>query len=193
MPAGDLALVARWTENHFVIRFDANGGTGVMADFPVEWEETVELPAATFRKGSTAFVGWSATPDGLVEFADGAPVSRLSENDGDVITLFAKWDRGSYAVHFDPDGGTGEMSDQVLTLDVPQNLSPNAFSKKNHVFVGWAANKGGDVVYADGATVANLASADGAVVTLPVSVAQMHELAKSMLAEDDKSFFAALA
>ncbi len=33
---------------------------------------------------------------------------------------------------------------------------------------------------------------DGAVVTLPVSVAQMHELAKSMLAEDDKSFFAAL-
>lgn len=34
---------------------------------------------------------------------------------------------------------------------------------------------------------------DGAVVTLPVSVAQMHELAKSMLAEDDKSFFAALA
>ena len=34
---------------------------------------------------------------------------------------------------------------------------------------------------------------DGAVVTLPGSVAQMHELAKSMLAEDDKSFFAALA
>jgi homoserine dehydrogenase len=34
---------------------------------------------------------------------------------------------------------------------------------------------------------------DGAVVTLPVSVAQMHELAKSMLAEDDKSFFAAIS
>ena len=34
---------------------------------------------------------------------------------------------------------------------------------------------------------------DGAVVTLPVSVAHMHELMKSLLAEDASSFFAAIA
>ena len=34
---------------------------------------------------------------------------------------------------------------------------------------------------------------DGAVVTLPVSVAQMHELGKAMLEQDSSSFFAALA
>ncbi|MBR1895319.1 MAG: homoserine dehydrogenase [Pyramidobacter sp.] len=34
---------------------------------------------------------------------------------------------------------------------------------------------------------------DGAVVTQPVSVAHMHELAKAMLEEDEKSFFAAIS
>ncbi len=124
------------------------------------------LPAVAFSgPDGAAFLGWSMTSDGLVEFADKDRVSNLSSVNGDEMTFYAKWNRGSFTVHFDPNGGTGEMPDQVFTLDVPHNLARNAFSKPNHYFVGWATNENGNVVYGNGAMTHNLAAV-GERVTL---------------------------
>ena len=55
-------------------------------------------------------------------------------------------------ITFDPNGGTGTMSPQVVTIGTSACLESNAFTKSGYSFAGWATSFGGDVVYADGAT-----------------------------------------
>lgn len=146
--------------------FHPNGGTGSMDSFVIDQDFGAKLPPCAFSGPNGAdFLGWSTTANGLVEFADAERVSNLSPVDGDIVTLYAKWNHGSFTVHFDANGGTGEMPDQAFTLDVPQNLATNAFSKPNHAFAGWATNENGNVVFGNGAMVHNLATAE-ATVTL---------------------------
>ena len=166
MPTTNTTCVAQWTPNHYTIRFIANGGSGAMGDLDVAYDETVSLSPVGFTgPGGAAFIGWSTTPDGLVEYIDEAEVRNLSVEDGAIIPVYAKWDRGSFTVHFDANGGTGEMPDQVFTLDVSLNLATNLFVKTNSVFVGWSTNGTDDVFFVDGESVANLVVV-GETVTL---------------------------
>lgn len=50
---------------HVIVRFDANGGTGEMADADVVLDDSVwELPAGMFSRDGYRFVGWATTSDG---------------------------------------------------------------------------------------------------------------------------------
>ena len=60
----------------------------------------------------------------------------------------------THSIHFDPNGGTGTMDDQVVNEFEPTPLFDNAFAREGFVFEGWntEADGTGDY-YADGATV----------------------------------------
>ena len=58
------------------------------------------------------------------------------------------------------------MSDMEMTYDVSRNLQKNGYVLTGYTFAGWSTTSGGAVVYADGASVSNLATTDGTVVTL---------------------------
>lgn len=60
----------------------------------------------------------------------------------------------THSIHFDPNGGTGTMDDQVVNEFEPTPLFDNAFTREGFVFEGWntEADGTGDY-YADGATV----------------------------------------
>ena len=72
----------------------------------------------------------------------------------------------TYTVRFDAADGTGSMADEVMVYGTAKNLAVCSFSRAGYTFAGWATAKGGSRAYADGASVENLATADGAIVTL---------------------------
>ncbi len=60
----------------------------------------------------------------------------------------------THSIHFNPNGGSGTMSDQTVNEFEPTALQNNAFTREGFVFEGWntAVDGTGDY-YADGATV----------------------------------------
>ena len=64
----------------------------------------------------------------------------------------------SYAVHFDANGGSGTMDEQIFTYGVEDCLDTNRFVNGEMHFLGWATTNAPDAVvaYRDGASVVNL-------------------------------------
>lgn len=73
----------------------------------------------------------------------------------------------TYKVHFDGNGASGSMEDQVFTYGVAQSLSTNRFTKEGHTFAGWSLNsEGAGAGYSDGQSVQDLTSNPNGTVTL---------------------------
>lgn len=105
-----------------------------------------------------SFDGWYTSPTG----GDKYDWSTKLTND---VTMYAHWTANGYTVKYDAGGGKGTMGDQKFTFDVPQNLSPNAFTRDGYTFTGWKRADTGDS-YTDGQQVANLTSTPNGVVTM---------------------------
>ena len=82
-------------------------------------------------------------------------------------TITAAWKPIAYRVRFDANGGVGQMPEQVFLYDEKKPLTRNGFSKPDHTFCGWKLN--GLRLCQDGDEVKNLASQEGAVITLTAS------------------------
>jgi len=78
----------------YIIQFDANGGTGTMANQTFTYNTTQNLSSNTFVKNASVFSGWAATADGPVIYTDGQSVRNLLTTDGAVLTLYAVWTPG---------------------------------------------------------------------------------------------------
>jgi len=170
----------------YTIRFDSNGGSGVMQEQRVKVGTTAELRANTFINNDNSFDGWNTEPDGSgTSYSDQETITNLG-NDGDIITLYAQWSGPKhYYVHFDPNGGTGTMANQEFIANgVPVELSPNEFIRTGYMFMGWNTEPDGSgTSYADEEAVANLSDTNGAIVTL---YAQYMKIA--YIHNGDKSF-----
>ncbi|WP_295012634.1 InlB B-repeat-containing protein [uncultured Microbacterium sp.] len=72
-----------------------------------------------------------------------------------------------YTVAFDGNGATGgATAAQAFAAGRSAPLTANGFTRRGYGFQGWATRPGGQVAYADGQTVSDLATASGATVTL---------------------------
>jgi len=143
-----ISLVACNNDKTFDVQFDANGGTGAMQTLQIKQGEEKALTANAFIKENFAFAGWSTTANGEVEYADEAKFSPAKNT-----ILYAVWTRVAYSVRFNANGGSGEMSPLPMPVDGQQTLSPNAFSRPNYTFTGWATSANGTVIYADRASI----------------------------------------
>ena len=95
-----VTLYAVWTANTYTVAYNANGGTGTMANSSHTYDVAQALTANAFAYGDYEFVGWSATANGEIEYTDGQSVNNLTTSG--TITLYAKWATG-YRLH----SGTG--------------------------------------------------------------------------------------
>jgi len=164
---GTVNLYAVWTANPYTVTFNANGGTGAaMASQGFTYGTAQNLSNGSYTRTGYTFLGWSTNPQATsAAYADGASVSNLAT--GGTLALYAVWRPNAYTIRFLPNGAEGEMSDQAATYDTAANLNANAFTKEGFGFVGWT--KGGDpatVSYTNRQQVRNIATNDGAVVTL---------------------------
>ena len=75
----------------YTVTFDANGGSGAMAQQSYEPNTDYKLPANSFYCFAKKFVGWNTKADGSgTKYADGATVSDLAKA-GENVTLYAQW------------------------------------------------------------------------------------------------------
>ena len=139
------------TVDEIAIKFDANGGTGVMSDEIFTNGESKALTLNSYTKEGFSFKGWALSPTGDVQFEDGATMT--ATKDAKNVTLYAIWlktaDLTEYSVSFDANGGEGTMDDQKFTNGVQATLDKNTFVRPGYTFKGWAFTKDGEVVYTD--------------------------------------------
>ena len=125
----------------YTVSFNANGGTGTMADVTgVSGEYT--LPENGFNApANKQFKGWSV---GGVEKAVGDKITVTANT-----TVTAVWENTpvvTYTVSFDANGGTGSMGD-VTGVSGEYTLPANGFTAPtNKQFKGWATSADGSVI-----------------------------------------------
>ncbi len=142
----------------YIVTFDANGGTGTMAEQIFKEGEAQSLTRNSFTREDYVFTNWSIMKDGNgTTYSDGETIT-VTFN----MTLYAQWKCtlpspapvDSVMITFDANGGTGEMAPLVLLPGETRMLTTNAFSKENHWFKGWnTATDGSGTAYADSAEI----------------------------------------
>ena len=168
VPRSDHELFAHWEPAPCVIRFHACNGTTSMCDQEFVYGEPVTLDVNSFARDGYAFAGWATAEGGQSVYPDGKTLADVAGLQNDVLHLYAVWMPIEYSVHFDPNGGSGEMADLDMVYDVARPLAPNAFVRSGYEFGGWATSGGDDAiaVYAEGETVENLSAEQDGTVTL---------------------------
>ena len=160
-PADTTYEIAFWTPNRCAVSFDANyEGAGEPAEVEQVTGTSYVLPPNPVRLGAR-FDGWWTAPENGARITASTQVTATRPH-----TFYAHWTMNRYYVHFDASGGSGTADTLEMTVGTPTALPPCPFAKVAHDFAGWATEPGGEVVYADGAQVADLAYAQNAAVTL---------------------------
>ena len=98
------------------------------------------------REGSV-FAGWY---NGLTreEVWEDATFTPKQQNDRYVsATYVARFRLYRYTLHYEANGGTGEMDDQIFQHGQAYPLKKCAFSREGYRFVGWATEPAGEVKY----------------------------------------------
>ena len=134
------ACYAKWTPNTYSIKFNANGGTGQMADITATYDVDLDLPTCTFEVENYVFAGWSQTGNNDV-LMDGQTIKNLSSINGEIVELTALWEKIKYTIVFDGNtADSGIMENLTLEYDQTANLPLNQFTKAGYIFSGWKYN-----------------------------------------------------
>lgn len=89
---GAKKLYAKWQANVYSIRYQKNGGTGMMSDQKISCHTSVPLTSVNFRRTGYTFAGWNTKEDGSgISYQDGQEIENLSLQNGEVIDLYAVW------------------------------------------------------------------------------------------------------
>lgn len=82
-------LYAQWSPITYTVRFDSGGGTGYMPDMSnLVYNAVTNLPSCSFSKSARNFAGWKYDGGTL---GDGVEFSKLTTENGGVVTLTAQW------------------------------------------------------------------------------------------------------
>ena len=145
-PEKDETLTPHWKANKYTIVFDANGGSGNMANMSMTYDTPSNLTRNAFTKAGYVFVGWNTDKNATsAQYVDGQSVNNLTTQNGGTVTIYAIWKR-TITITYDANGGTGAPSSQTGTLynsqaSVDIKLSDDRPSKEGFSFNGWATSK----------------------------------------------------
>ncbi len=175
-----ISFNAAWTAHHYSVSYEANGGSGEMADQDFTYDDAGQALSANSFTAPTCyhFTGWNTAADGSgTGYADGQQTPNVTATDGATVTLYAQWAINTYKVHYEANGGTGTMDDQDFIYGQYQQLSANAFSREGYTFVGWnAAADGSGEWYNTTAYYRNFTSENNATVPLYAQWAASREV-----------------
>ncbi len=130
----------------WAVTFDANGGTGTMKHVIVANGTKYTIPECGFTgPNNQAFLGWSTSANGDVEYQPGDKV-KINNN----LTLYAIWE--DYHLTLNPNYGGGlDKNITVSFLNSKYTLtSDDVPIREGHTFFGWSKTSTGDVEYETG-------------------------------------------
>ncbi|MBQ3005272.1 MAG: InlB B-repeat-containing protein, partial [Clostridia bacterium] len=144
----DVTLYAQWTVKTYTVSYDANTGTGAPAaqtkTHGVALTLTTNVPTHT---GYT-FLGWATTSTGTVEYQPGDSYTK-----DESVTLYARWERKTYTVTYNANGGSGQPANQTKKHGENLTLSTTKPTKTGYTFKNWnTAQNGTGTSYESGAT-----------------------------------------
>lgn len=121
-------------------------------------------PASYTEETSVVFTPPTSTVTGYT-FAGWSPISIGTDMKGDVIVR-ANWTANGYNVVYNPNGGSGTIDATPCTYDEYATIAENGFVWADHIFMGWATEENGEVIYQAGDSILNLSAAQNGLVTL---------------------------
>ena len=137
---------ANWEPIEYEVKFDANGGTGVLENEHFKYDEVKPLTANDFTRTGYTFLGWSTDKDATsASYINMKTVSNMTSEDNSVVTLYAVWQANTYTLTFNANGANAscsETSRDVVygkaygTLPVP--------TRTGYSFTGWFTSINGD-------------------------------------------------
>lgn len=126
--------VWRYVPKTYTVSYDANGGSNAPGT-QTKTENVALTLASTIpaREGYT-FRGWATSPTATT--ADYQPGGSYTANAA--VTLYAVWEKESYTVSYDANGGTGAPSSQVKKYGETLKLRTEIPTRSGYDFLGWA-------------------------------------------------------
>lgn len=157
-------LYAKWSSKTYTLKYDANGGTGTMADESGKrCDIAYTLAPNKFTKTGYTFAGWNTKADGTGDsYADKASVQ--FETDESTVTLYAQWTINQYTVKFvKADGTTASEAKynygtKASDIKVPDNTANKSSNALQHYVYSWPEVKdlgAADVTYEEIGTLEN--------------------------------------
>lgn len=170
---GNVTATANYTANTYYVQYNANGGSGSMNDSTHIYDTTSNLTKNTFTRAGYSFSGWNTSEDGSgTSYADQASVLNLTSTNKGTVILYAQWSEGTYSVSFNLNGGsysTGDFSTMTCVVGETYSLPTGTLSKNKYTFQGWDTSSAATrVVYSNGASITDIASAGDAITLYAV-------------------------
>lgn len=114
--SADMTVYARWNANTYSITYDANGGSGAPSATNHDTGSNAQLSSTVPTRSGYLFNGWSTT-QGITGalYSSGATIQMPP---GDLV-LFASWIQLGATLAYNPNGGTGTLSETVAVGTTP--------------------------------------------------------------------------
>ncbi len=97
---GSVQLFLYNRPNVYSVQYNSNTGSGNMNDSEHKYDEKKVLTQNAYSKYGHAFMGWSLTPNGAVQFANGEEVENLTATDNAIVNLYAVWQAKVYNINY---------------------------------------------------------------------------------------------
>ena len=165
MPNKDVKITVEAEPEQYTVTLNKQSGTGGTSSVTATYADAMPTITAPTRTGYTFNGYFDATSGGTKYYnANGSSAKNWDKTSN--TTLYAQWTANKYSVKFNANGGSGSMSNQSFTYDVPQQLTPNAFTRSGYTFIGWAKSSSGNVVYTNRQLVNNLTTNNNSTVNI---------------------------
>ena len=151
--------------NAYYVEFNANGGAGSMPTQMILPDSNTALLENRFTREGYEFIGWSLMEDDSgVIYSDGQIVNSIA-NSQETVTLYAVWSSTTYTIVYDANGGNGEMSSTIHSINNEEALAENSYSRYGYMFLGWNTSPDGTgTLYSDAESINNLISAGETII-----------------------------
>ena len=146
----DGSYVALFRLKQYVLRYDANGGTGTMEGQTFPHGQAHPLEKCAFSREGYRFVGWATESTDKVKYEDQENIKLDEEfpnltNDNDVVTLYAVWEEQSVTLSYEPnDAELGSVSSALETVAAVKGTAKGSTAqpKSGARFDGWYSADG---------------------------------------------------
>jgi uncharacterized repeat protein (TIGR02543 family) len=134
---GNRLYTANWTPNNYTICYHANNGTQDKREETHTYDTASDLRLNEFEYSGYSFAGWATSPDGDVEYLNGANVKNLAESG--VFDLYAKWTAVEYSISYHnlADGEVYPENRTSYTVETPEFTLVNP-TREDYTFAGWS-------------------------------------------------------
>lgn len=139
---GTYTLYAIWKANTYTVTFDANGGSGAPSSQTKTHEVDLILSTTKPTRANHKFLGWSTISNATsATYQSGGKYT-----DNKSATLYAVWEKNTYDVIYELDGGTNSSNNKTK-VEYGTTLTLYNPTKTGYTFVGWHLNSlSGEIV-----------------------------------------------